>query len=131
MYLLRQMFKDIVFSSAVWWDFWWVFKLFGIKLVGGEVVRDFDMYIPATSIFNIVGNIIESVSYVKSSYFLSKINTFHHKVSQVITRYHLPIESIIFIFLVGIDDKRLKQVINRFLSSCKGLFQYIIKFNIK
>jgi len=27
------MFKDIVFSSAVWWNFWWVFKLFEIELV--------------------------------------------------------------------------------------------------
>jgi len=38
-YLLRQIFKDIVFSSAVWWDFWWVFKLFEIELVGGRVVK--------------------------------------------------------------------------------------------
>ena len=51
MCLLRQMFKDIVFSSAVWWVLWWVFELFEIGLVGGKVVRNFDMYIPATSIF--------------------------------------------------------------------------------
>ena len=34
MCLLRQMFKDIVFSSAVWWFLWWVFELFEIELVG-------------------------------------------------------------------------------------------------
>ena len=94
------MFKDIVFSSAVWWDFWWVFKLFGIKLVGGEVVRDFDMYIPATSIIIILDSLIRSVSYVKERQSLSKINTLHHKVSQVIVSYHLLLESMILVFLV-------------------------------